>query len=97
MLIHSWMSNICDACGVVPSLGLPLWNNGRANKETINGVIHILLSLNPNPSRFEPKSSFDSLQKQIRGESFSAGVGAATHSRQFLDSRVHGDCSHDIL
>jgi len=26
-----------------------------------------------------------------------AGVGAATDSRQNLDSRVHGDCSHHGL
>jgi len=29
--------------------------------------------------------------------SWSASVGAATFSKQLVDSRVHGDCSHQVL
>lgn|SRR6218665_1511313 len=58
--------------GVVPSLGLPLWHeaNRRANNETVSGVIHILLSLNPQPFTLQ-NQIFDSRQKQkqTKGES----------------------------
>jgi len=30
-------------------------------------------------------------------ETITAGVVSATESRQLLDSRVHGDCSHHVL